>query len=167
MTTRTISVLAPLVLLAACNQSDQATPITMNAQLEDGNVATAGMDKDGRVRIDTPLFKADVQIPKVAIDAANMDLDGMKMFPGAKIEGMDIQGQQGSNGGIRLRFDAPTGVEAVRGWFIEEAKRAGFDVRVDGGALVGSTTDGSPMRLEFTDGGGGHTKGVIAISAKP
>lgn len=165
---RLASGLAALALLAACNQADEATPITLNATTENGAAATAAMDKDGRVRIDTPVFKADVQLPRMALDAANLDLDGLKLFPGARIEGMDIQGNSGpaGKGGVRLRFDAPAGVDTVRDWFVQEAERAGYKVQANGATLAGTTADGAPVRIELADAGPGRTTGVINLSGR-
>jgi hypothetical protein len=159
--------LAALGLLAGCNQAEEATPISFNATTKDGAPATAAMDKDGRVRIDTPVLKADVKLPRLAIDAAELDLDGMKLFPGAKVAGMEIQARDGRDrGGVRLNFDAPAGMDEVRGWFAAEARRAGFDMRVDGPALVGTSKDGSPVRIEFAEAGAGRTRGSVTLSER-
>jgi len=164
--TRLLIALAPL-LLAACNEAEEATPITLDADTGNG-AAAAMMDKDGRVLIDTPVFKGEVQLPKMAIDAANMDIDGLKLFPGAKVAGLDVRGRKAGDGGsgVEIRFDAPEQVAVVRDWFIGEGRRAGFDFRTEGGSLVGTSGKGEPVRIDLADAANGHTSGVITVTSR-
>lgn len=164
---------AVLAALGGCSQAEEATPITINAATDNGTATVAAMDRDGRLRIDTPVLKAELKLPRIAVDAGDLDLDGMSLFPGSRIAGIAVEGDRGdgdqaaAKGQVRISFDAPAGPDAVRNWFVEETRRAQFNVQADGAALVGTTADGSPVRLEFATGEvPGRTRGVVTITER-
>ena len=160
-----LAALVLLPLLAACDRSDEAgTTVTIG-----GTNASAGIDAGGRVKIDTPVFRGDFTLPKINLTADNFDIDGVHLYPGSRIQGVDVRAGEGKGDGkggdddrVTVRFESPADVATVRGWFADAWRKAGKDVAVDGNALRG-TTDDKPFAVELTPAGDGRTAGVVRI----
>ena len=150
--------LVPLLAMTACQKSeDQGASVTFNAS--GGEVRGALGGDTGGIKVDLPGLKGELKLPKIDLDADNFELNGVHLYPGSKIETIDIRGDQG---GLKLRFDSPETPATVRDWFLERLEKAGFRLSADGDALVGTDDDGKPFRMELTPDGDG-AKGTIAI----
>src|SRR3954453_16755291 len=76
--------------LAACGGSGDGTSISLNATGTDGNVL-AGMDgRTGQVSRNVPGFSGKIKLPKVTLDAKNFEMNGVHLYPGSTISGMNI-----------------------------------------------------------------------------
>ena len=160
-------IFVPLLALALVACSDrEGTSVSINAADGEGAPATVSADGDtGRVAINVPGFKADVQLPKIRLDADNFDINGLKLFPGATIEGVNLDAAKGDGGDVRVRFDAPAAATAVRDHFERQMRDAGFQVRVGDNGLTGLTDKGEPFTLQLRPGADGHTIGELNVSA--
>lgn len=158
--------LAPLALLAACGDG-KGTTISIDAKGESGEQVAAKADGDtGRVSVDTPVFKANIKLPKVMLDADNVDIGGVPLYPGSTVQSVNITAdeQGGADKGlVRIRFAAPADPAAVREWFAGKMRGAGFTLAAAGNGLAGKTKDGEPFRMELT-GAAGKTEGVLSLS---
>jgi len=165
MATRLLFLLPPLALLAACGDGDNGTTISFEGN-DGGERVTAHADGEtGRVAIDTPGFKADIKLPRIELDSENLDLNGVKLFPGSTVQGVDIAGGESGaedDGVVRIRFSAPGDARAVRAWFDERMRAEGFTLRTGGGALSGTTDDGEPFRLDLAPKDGA-TQGTFTL----
>ena len=156
---RTLMILAPALLLAACGSSDgEGTKIAIN-----GDNFSAGMGKDGTVAIDVPGFKANIDLPKIQLDAGDFDINGVSLPAGSKITNMDISGRDGSNGGVSVAFTSPVTPGAVRDWFQGKLAAEGFKLTANGDDLSGTTQDGKAFSLATTANGTGATDSVLTV----
>lgn len=163
---RRLVLIAPVLFLAACSKGGDGTNFSINAKTDDGSPVTAQANgQSGQVSIDTPVFKADVKLPKFALDSAHMDLDGVKLFPGSKVEGVNVEGGENKDGSVRISFDAPADTGQVHGWFQKQMSDAGYTAKAEGNGFTGTTDEGNPFTLEL-QGAGGHTKGVMHLQGK-
>ena len=154
--------LLALLSLAACDRPEEGTSISLNA--EGGDVLGAIDGKTGELKVDLPGFQGSLKLPKLKLDANDVDLNGVKLYPGSTIDGIDIVGDgQGSGGGVRLGFTSPAAAAAVRDWLGERLGKAGFALRREGDGLIGTTDEGKPFRLELRSGGEGRSTGVIML----
>lgn len=164
-----IALCLPLLLVAACNDGPGAN-ITFDTTSKSGNGVKARADGNtGRVSIDAPGFKADVSLPKISFNADKMDISGVKLFPGSSVTGMSVfadDSKADDQGKVRIAFDAPGGVAAVRDWFGKEMTKHGFTVKADGAGLAGATDEGGPFKLELAPGAGGRTTGTLIMEGK-
>ncbi|MFD1788166.1 hypothetical protein ACFSC3_11335 [Sphingomonas floccifaciens] len=161
---RTILILAPALLLAACGSnggsSDEGTQISIKGS--DGNGFSANLGKDGKVAVDLPGFKANIDLPKVQLDAGDFTLNGVNLPEGSRITNMDVSGNNG-DGGVKVNFTSPVGTAAVRDWFQGRLASEGFSLKADGNDLSGTTDDGKAFRLTTKDVGGGKSESVITV----
>jgi len=150
-------IFAGLALCAtACSKSDEATSVSINA--DGGNVLGAINGETGEMKIDVPGFKGAVTLPKLRLDSSDFDLNGVKLYPGSTIGGVDVTDQ-----GLRVRFASPAAPDTVRGWFLERLGKVGFDVHAEGANLVGTTDEKKPFRLELAPAGAGKASGTVVI----
>lgn len=148
---------AAVALLSACNKGDEGTSIALTTENGSGS-----MTQDGKVKIDTPVFQGSFKLPKMQLDASNFDMDGVHLYPGSKIRGMDVDAAKG-DGRVVVRFDAPAAPTTVRDWMAAEFKKAGKDqVEVTANGLKGKDEDGKGFTIDLAPSGSGAS-GTIHI----
>ena len=165
MAAKVTLVLFAALALAACGDSGGGTSISINAS--DGNMV-AGVDGNGQLAINLPGgFAGNVKLPKMTLNADNFDMNGVHLFPGSTISGMNITAddKNGKDDGlVRVSFESPAAPTKVRDWFLEKlSKQAGFNITANGNALTGTTDEKQPFRLELTPDGADKSRGTIAI----
>lgn len=158
--------LAPALLLAACDGSGTGTSISFTGNSDSGDPGEATMNgSTGQVKIDVPGFQGSFKLPKIQMTADNFDLNGVHLPPGSKINGFNVDAGEGAkdDGKVTVAFDAPTDIAGVRSWFTDRLPKAGYAVHADGAGLVGTTDDKKPFVLKLDRGEAGHSKGTITI----
>ncbi|HEU0066922.1 MAG TPA: hypothetical protein VFQ57_06750 [Sphingomonas sp.] len=151
--------------LAGCgdrggNGEAEGTSITLNG--DDGNVAGALDGKSGELKFDLPGFKGAIKLPRIKLNAADFDLNGVHLYPGSTIDRVDVAGNGDEDGNLRVAFSSPAAPQIVRDWFRRRLAAAGYDLRVDGNALVGRDQDKKPFRLNLTPSGSA-ARGTIVL----
>lgn len=165
MIVRSATLLA-LGLLAACDSGGNGTTISFEGN-ESGERITARADGEtGRVAIDTPGFKADIKLPRIELDSENLDINGVKLFPGSTVEGVEIieDGSGPDYGTVRIRFSAPGNARAVRDWFDQRMRAEGFTLDAGGAGLSGTTNEDEPFRLDLAPEGE-TTRGTFTLGS--
>jgi hypothetical protein len=147
------------LLLAACNKGEEGTSVSLQA--DNGAVSGALDGKTGQLKIDVPGFEGSIRLPKLNIDATNVDLNGVKLYPGSKVSNVELGDAAG--GGMKLSFESPASAATVRSWLGERLGKAGFQLKADGEALTGTTDEHKPFRLEMRPDGEGRSQGTITI----
>jgi hypothetical protein len=148
--------------------NEQGTTISLNATDSNGTVV-AGVDgKTGDMAINAPGFSGKINLPKIHLDASDFDMNGVHLYPGSTVSGMNIdahdRGQGSDNDGtVKVTFESPAKPDTVRAWFEEKLNAAGFQVKADGTGLSGTTDEKKPFSLDLSPVGADHAKGVITI----
>ena len=165
---RALMILAPALLLAACGSNDAATDdgtqISINGGAN-GNGFSAGIGKDGRVAIDVPGFKANIDLPKVQLDAGDFDINGVSLPAGSKITNMNIAGNGDRDAGVRVSFASPIGTAAVREWFQGKLAAKGFTLSAQGDSLKGTTDEGKAFSLTTKANGTGASESELIVGS--
>ena len=153
--------------LAACGDSGTGTSIAINTG--DGNMV-AGVDGNGQLAINLPGgFAGNVKLPKMTLNADNFDMNGVHLFPGSTISGLNVDANGARNGGqdgglVRVTFASPASPGTVRDWFFEKlSKQAEFKITASGDDLIGTTDENEPFRLDLAPDGADRSKGTIVI----
>lgn len=159
------ALIIPLVALtlASCDRSGDGTSISFNT--DGGNVQGAIDGRSGEMKIDVPGFKGAITMPKIKLNAENFDIDGVHLYPGSTIEGMNIAGDsdKGGKDGVRVSFTSPASADTVRNWLADRLEKAGATVKVDGQSIVGKTKDAEALRVDIAPQGSGQTRGTIVV----
>ncbi|HEU4960298.1 MAG TPA: hypothetical protein VFT56_07805 [Sphingomonas sp.] len=159
---RPLLVLALVALpLAGCNDKPGAS-ITLNAADEDGAVRMAGNGQTGEVAVNLPGFSGKLKLPKLHLDANDVEFNGVHLYPGSTVTAMNIDADH-EDGVVRIAFDSPATPDAVRTWFQGKLTGAGFTLHADGDALAGKTNEDKPFRLELRPNSSDHAKGTITV----
>lgn len=151
-------VAAALVGLAAC---DADLNVKQNGAKD--KVAIAG-DADGRVKFDLPFANGDIKLPTSMLSSANFDIDGVKMMPGSKITGFNVNAGENKSR-VDIGFTTSDSPAAVRDYFLQQFKAKGIAAQVSGDGFSGTSRDGDRFTMTLAQQGGG-TQGKIAIDGK-
>ncbi|MEO5867817.1 MAG: hypothetical protein ABIS14_01510 [Sphingomonas sp.] len=155
--------------LAACGSGKDGTSIAFNANGSGGNVLGGVDAKSGEMSINAPGFSGKINLPKIRLDADNVDLNGVHLYPGSKVAAMKIDahddGKLGKDDGgtVKISFESPAGPDTVRAWFENKLSHAGFTVHDDGTGLSGTTDEHKPFTLDLSPDGADHAKGTMTI----
>ncbi|WP_156363701.1 hypothetical protein [Sphingomonas sp. Leaf357] len=157
--------------LAACDSGKEGTSISINTTDADGNMI-AGVDgKTGQVSLNVPGFSGKIKMPKIKLDADNFDMNGVHLYPGSTISGMNIDAKDGAGGDedsgtVKVSFSSPATPDTVRGWFLEKLNSgAKFNVKASGSGLTGTTDEGKPFTLNLSPDGAAKSKGTIVLGS--
>ena len=167
----------PLLLaLPACESTkspdddknvEQGTSISVNAKSDSGEDVKITADGDtGKVAVNLPGFDANTNLPKVVMKDSNFDLDGVKLYPGAKVSSINVKADKSDgedDAHVQIVYTAPAAPKAVRDWFVKAFADKSVVTKLDGESLIGTTRDGTPFTMNFADAKGGSTTGTIVI----
>ena len=148
--------------LAGCNDKP-GTSITFNASDDSGTVAVSDNGQTGEVALNVPGFSGKVSLPRLHLDGKDVDLNGVHLYPGSKVTGMNIDANH-HDGTVHIAFDSPADPATVQRWFLGKLNDAGFTLHADGSGLSGTSESGKPFTLELQPDGNGHAKGTIIAS---
>ncbi len=168
---RLVPIALTALALAACGEHDgNSTSITFSANSSDGDIK-GGVDGNGNLKIDSNGFKADLKLPKFSLDAGDFEMNGVHLYPGSTISGINVAAQDkdgaksDSKGKVSVSFASPAAAATVRDWLKERLNKAGFSVADDGNGLTGKTDDGQPFAMKLEDDGAGKSKGTIDMGS--
>lgn len=157
-----------LGMLGACSEGDER-----GREAQNDNGAEVAMSVDGdknggngaNVSIDLPSIKGKFSLPKLKIDTGDLDIDGVKLFPGSRVTGVDIAGEEGmSEGSVGVRFDSDAAPAKVRAYYLAALKAKGIEVSAQGDRIIGHDHEGKPFSISLTEQGEG-TRGVIRMGS--
>lgn len=172
---KTILMLAiPLAMLAGCEfkvgKDDGGKDAASVKVGEDGNVAIAADGGDG-ISIKVPGFEGKMSIPGVELGGDNMDVDGIKLYPGSTLHGINVTDRKGpGNGAIDMRFTSPAAPDKVAAYYAAAARDNNFtEINVTNSAgtatLTATNPDGDPMTITMAPEKAGTT-GRILVKSK-
>jgi hypothetical protein len=151
---RTAFLLGGVAALAACNVHHK------NPADGDENVMI-NADENGQVTFNVPFASGQVKLPQGMMENGDFDIDGVKMIPGGKITGFNVDaGDKRSL--VNLAFKAPGSPDQVRAYFVDQFKQKGVDAAVAGDSISGKTKDGSDFVIAVQPAEQGST-GTIKI----
>jgi hypothetical protein len=159
----------PLMVLAACDGHDQTggNGTDINISGEGGNVVAAANGKTGNVSLKVPGLSANITLPKLNIGADNLDIDGVKLYPGSTVSGMDIRdGGPGQEDKVNIRFAAPAAPDKVRDYFLANFTKNGATVAGNSQGLAGKSKEGEPFTVTLSPDGKGGSAGVLTAASK-
>ncbi|MGN6375993.1 MAG: hypothetical protein ACTHMG_10605 [Sphingomonas sp.] len=154
-------IVAAALPLTACDKSP-GTTISLNTSDHDG-VSMSDNGQTGEVALNVPGFSGKLKLPKLHLDGDNVDFNGVHLYPGSKVTGMNVDAAN-DDGVVHIAFDSPADPAAVRGWFNDKLSDAGFTLHQEGTGLAGTTDEKKAFRLELQPAGDGKSHGRITVS---
>jgi hypothetical protein len=96
-----------------------------------------------------------------------MVIDGVRLYPGSKIAGVNINADDRKDSGqFNLHFQAPAGRDKINAWFQQQFDANGFKMTLQGNRFTGTNDEGHPVTLDMRDGPNGTTEGELRIEGK-
>ena len=165
----------PALVLAGCGDSNTAGKgdepnVDIAIGGADGDdVSVKADEKGGSVSInaDGVSIKADIPGLDDLDIKSDFDIDGVKLYPGAKITsfklGADASKPEGEQGIVRFGLSAPAAPAVVLDWYVKAFAAKGVATTLKGSALTGTSKDGDDFTFTLTPDGTG-SKGEVKIS---
>jgi len=154
-------ILCAFAALSACDGNGQG--LSINASI-DGDNASAATGSGGNVSFELPGFSAKVNVPEGLMDKSDFDIDGVKLYPGARVTGMNVNATGGGSTSIvKIAFAAPDAPAKVRDWYENAFAAKSIAITRSGEGLAGKTADGDGVLMAFAPSNGGGTTGTIDI----
>ncbi|MES2442626.1 MAG: hypothetical protein V4574_07325 [Pseudomonadota bacterium] len=158
------ALLALPLTLAACGPGANTN---ISIQDEDGNVNIA-TDANGHTSIKLPGVDASIKLPKLDIGDGNVDVRGVKLYPGSTIRDLSINANDTGakhEGKVAIKFESPGSLAKVQAWFRDAMAKKGFKVSAAGNGFAGTTDDGQPVKLELEADGTDKSKGIFTVGS--
>lgn len=147
-------ILLPLALaIPACDKGEPMR-VTINS---DGNSSS----KPGRVEAGSGGFKADLNIPGLAALGKKMEIDGVPLYPGSSVQGVNINDRDGRET-VSIKFSAPGDRAKVGDWFAKQFSDHEFQANATPTGYAGKTSDGDWFALDLA-GAGEATRGEFRM----
>jgi len=129
--------LAATLLLAGCSVRTHGNGQDGTASITIGNAADGGGNHS--MSINAPGFSARMDLPDLDLGTGSMQIEDMKIFPGTKIQGLNITGEArdtassadesaDGKGEVQMGFTAPGGVDQVIAWYRDQAQKSGWTI---------------------------------------
>lgn len=154
--TRYACLLLP-ALLSACGGE---------VRMPDGNDTQVQIkaDGNGQVAFNLPFANGQMKLPTSMLGTSGFDIDGVKMIPGGKVTGFNVDAKDGQ-GQVNIGFSAPVSPAEARAYFLDQFKAKGVTAALAGDAIAGTSKDGANFTVRFTPDGA-TTNGTITIADK-
>lgn len=136
--------------LAACNieKSKDDTTLNINAS------------EDGAVSFQIPGMKGNFKLPQSMMRHSNMEIDGVKMFPGSAVNSVRAEDKV-----VTIGFTSPASVAKLKDYYGKEFAKNGVNAVIQGDGFGGKTKDGDDFTLSFAETNG-NTAGTMVIRDK-
>jgi hypothetical protein len=171
-----IWMLVPALALTSCgdkaadDSSGDVREVTINAKGEDGgNVRISADGKGSNISIDGDGVNINADLPGIdGLDiGSDFDIDGVKLYPGAKITSINVNADEtrakGQQGVVDFGLTAPAAPDVVLAWYAKAFADKGMTTTTKGSMLTGTTKDGDAFAIELAPDGTG-SKGKVRIS---
>lgn len=135
---------------------------------DNGMVTVSANTLDGNVSVRVPGVSIDTKLPKAMFTKGDFDIDGVKLFPGSKIQTMDVNagGKPGAKTIVDITFSSPASVEAVHKHFAEGFTREEVAYKTYGSTLTGKTSDGNDFAIDMVPMDKNQTMGHVTITGR-
>ncbi len=164
LNSRLISMLIGLGILSACSEGDDRGRDAQNDNGADLSMRIDGGNEGaGKISVAIPGIGRKLKLPALSLGKTDVDIDGVKLYPGAKVTGVDVAGQEGaSEGGVVIKFDSPAAPQAIQSYYLDALRKKGLTASAEGTGVSGHDHDGKSFRIDL-DAQGSGTRGVIHI----
>lgn len=152
--------------------ADAADAHAADAADADTAVNIVGDSATGKLEIKLPGgLEAKVDMPGGMADKAKFDIDGVGLYPGAKVGTIEVKAYQRKageskgtkNAVVNIGFSAPADAAAVADWYQQQFEAKKIVARRRGETLSGKTADGDDFTLALSPAAAGGATGMLTI----
>ncbi len=163
------------LLLAACGSKDDAATdrhggvkMSIKVDSDDDTAETAAAGENTKMALNLPGgLNFNVDVPGKMADRNKFDIDGVGLYPGAKVSAIDINAHGGKTPSVvSIGFVAPGDAAAVADWYQKQFEAKAVKARRSGEGFAGTSEDGDSFTLAMTAAGIGKSRGLLTITDK-
>ncbi|MFZ4689317.1 MAG: hypothetical protein ACOYLS_08770 [Polymorphobacter sp.] len=173
-----VMMFAAALALAGCGESkvETETPakgVDISIDVKDDATAMAsavnieGDSETGKFEIKLPGgLEAKVKVPDGMTDGAKFDIDGVGLYPGAKVGSVKVNAQDRKTtkrAVVEIGFAAPADAAVVADWYQGQFEAKKIAISRTGETISGKTEDGDDFTLALKQAAPGNAKGVLTI----
>lgn len=136
--------------------SEDATEVAINVGDKDGGITIKSDDDKGRVNLKLPGIDLDVKVPNIDIDAGDVDIGGVAMYPGTKLKSFNIDAGKRAGGEkalVRVAMTFPAAAASVADYYEGAMKQKAVTYTRNGDNFSGKTDDGDRFTLAIAGTG--------------
>lgn len=157
---------AAALALTACGESNvetaRANPDSGVKTSMDTDAGEASAGETGKVEVKLPGgLAANVDLPGGFGSNADFDIDGVGLYPGARVGAIAVNaanaGRPGGAAIVNIGFSAPADAAAVADWYERQFADKHIAVERRGETLTGKTRDGNDFTLALTAAAAGSS----------
>ncbi len=160
-----------LLALAACSKKDDADDHAKSATItvdtdsgSDAGVKVDGDGEGGKVELKLPGgFEAKIKVPEGMTNHSKFDIDGVGLYPGAKMTKIKVNAGGSGNATVEMGFSAAADAAAVADWYQQQFEAKKVSVTRKGETLTGKTEDNDDFTLALSPGEAGKSLGLLTI----
>jgi hypothetical protein len=169
-----------LLALAACSDSrvetqkadtDSKVSIAIDGNADKTDTGTEvtidGDTETGKFELSLPGgIEAKVNLPEGVGENGKFDIDGVGLYPGAKVRGVNVNASDAKTtrqAVVKITFSAPADAAAVADWYQQQFDARQKTVTRSGETLSGTTDDGDAFTIALNAAGTGASKGLLTI----
>ncbi len=128
-----------------------------------GSVTIDGDTDSGKFELKLPGgIAAKVHLPDGLASKSKFDIDGVGLFPGAKVGNVSVNAGGDDGARVTIGFNAPADAAAVADWYQRQFEAKRRNVERHGETLSGKTEDGDDFTLAIAQAAAG-SRGVLTI----
>ncbi len=154
------------LLVSACSRDDTIEIDLSEEDTAESEKISIGGNDDGKFSIKADGFSMDIDLPSITLDADDLDLNNVKLYPGSQITNFKIEDVEGAGGKVILDFVAPVDEQGLSDWFADQMTAEEYEFEKDGMNLSGTSSDGDPFSLTLTGRSGDETEGTLEFAER-
>ena len=117
-------------------------------------------DEGGNIAFNLPIAEGKVKIPGAFMHEGDIDIDGVKLMPGSKVTGFNLDSRDDVTN-VDMSFSAPATPDQVRSYFVDQFRDHGAAVKLAGDTVSGTSKDGSPFSIQVRPAGSGSQGKIV------
>ncbi len=127
---------------------------------KDDATVNINASENGAVSFQVPGVKGNFKLPASMMKHSDMDVDGVKLFPGSSVNSVRAEDKN-----VTIGFNAPASIAQLKEYYGKEFAKKGVNAVIQGDGFAGKTKDGDDFTLSFAETNG-RTAGTMLIRDK-
>jgi hypothetical protein len=165
LNSKTIFASIGVLALSACGGGNGHAPVADSEPANRSVSMTIGEGQEGatNLAINLPNVQGKLSLPAIRLNPREVDIDGVGLYPGSRVTGLDIAGEDGvSEGSVAIRFDSSAPPAVIRDYFVKAFAEKGISVKAAGNRITGRDKSGKPFSISMIQEEG-VTRGVVKV----
>lgn len=160
-----IALFAFAALLAGCDSKASVEVGDGASELNDSAVVSIA---DGSFKLNAGPIDASINVPGIKLSGDDMDIDGMKLYPGSVVKGVLVKDEDTNvdGGRVEIKFESSDPVADLKTYYMKAAPDAGFAVTPTADGLTGAKDNDHRFAIALKPTPAGGSTGTLTVEGK-